>query len=70
MIRSEASKAREWGLKGFVMVYALKRNRKVDASIQAAYHHFKRIIDNRTIYCSIIHPELLAELFRLYSVSV
>lgn len=70
MIRSESSKAQEWEFKGFVLIYARKRNRKVDASIQGAFHHFKRLIDSRTMYCSIVHPELLAELFRTHSISI
>ena len=70
MIRSESSKAQEWKFKGFVLIYARKTNRKVNASIQAAFHHFKRLIDSRTMYCSIVHPELLAELFRKYSISI
>jgi len=68
MIRSESSKAQEWEFKGFVVIYARKTNRKVDASIQSAFHHFKRLIDSRTMYCSILHLELLAEFFRMHSV--
>lgn len=70
MIRSESSKAEEWDFKGFVLIYARKRGKKVDTSIQATFHHFKRLIDSRRMYCAIIHPELLAELFRRYSVSI
>ena len=70
MIRSESSKAEEWDFKGFVLIYARKRNRKVDTSMQAAFHHFKRLIKTRRIYCAIIHPELLAELFREQSIDI
>jgi len=70
MIRSESSKAEEWEFKGFVLIFARKRNRTVDSSIQAAFHYFKRLIDSRRMYCAVIHPRLLAELFRKYSVSM
>jgi len=70
MIRSESSKAEEWDFKGFVLIYARKRDKKVETSIQAAFHHFKRLTDSHRMYCAITHPELLAELFRKYSISV
>jgi hypothetical protein len=70
LIRSEVSKAQEYGIDAFIIIYARKRTRKVDASIQAAFHYFKRLMDSHEIYCSIINPELLAELFREYSVSI
>lgn len=70
MIRSESSKAEEWDFKGFVLIYARKRGRKVDTSMQAAFHHFKRLTDSRRMYCAIIHPELLAELFRTHSIFI
>lgn len=70
MIRSESSKAQDWKMDGFVLVYARERDKKVETSIQAAYHHFKVLNDSRRMYCAIIHPELLAELFREYSVNI
>jgi len=70
MIRSESSKAHEWGFKGFTLIYARKKGKKVDTSIQGAFHSFRRLINSRTMYCSIVHPELLAELFRIYSISI
>jgi hypothetical protein len=48
----------------------MERDKKVETSIQAAYHHFKILTDSRRIYCAIVYPELLAELFRSYSLSV
>jgi len=69
MIRSESSKAQDWKMSGFVLVYARKRDRKVESSIQAAYHHFKILNDSGRMYCAIIYPELLAELFRKNSIS-
>jgi hypothetical protein len=70
MIRSETSKAQDWKFDGFVLIYARERDKKVEPSIQAAYHHFKILTDSRRMYCTIIYPELLAELFRSYSVPI
>lgn len=70
MIRSETSKAQDWKFDGFVLIYARERDKKVEPSIQAAYHHFKILKDSRKMYCAIVYPELLAELFRSYSVPV
>ncbi|WGM88532.1 MAG: hypothetical protein NUK63_06305 [Candidatus Bathyarchaeum tardum] len=70
LILSETAKAQENGLNGFTIIYARKRTRKVDVSIQAAFHHFKKLIDSNVMYCSIIPPELLAELFRSYSIAI
>lgn len=70
MIRSESSKAQDWKMNGFVLIYARKNDKKVESSIQAAYHHFKILKDSGRIYCAIVYPELLAELFRKYSVSI
>jgi len=68
MIRSESSKAQDWKMNGFVLVYARERDKKVESSIQAAYHHFKILKDSKRMYCVIVYPELLSELFRKYSV--
>ena len=70
MIRSETSKAQDWGFDGFVLVYGRERDNKVEPSIQAAYHHFKILKDSGKMYCAIVYPELLAELFREYSVNI
>jgi hypothetical protein len=69
MIRSETSKAQDWKFDGFVLVYGRMRDKKVESSIQAAYHHFKILRDSGRMYCAIVYPELLAELFRKYSIS-
>jgi len=70
IIRSETSKAQDWKMDGFVLIYARKRDKQVEPSIQAAYHHFKALKDSKRMYCAIVYPELLAELFRSYSVPV
>jgi len=70
MIRSESSKAQDWKMNGFVLIYARERDKKVETSIQAAYHHFKILKDSGRMYCAIVYPELLAELFRKHSISI
>jgi len=65
-MRSQASKALEYGLDGFVWIYGRPMTKDVDASIQAAYHHFKRTNEKKRMYSALIYPELLAELFRKY----
>jgi hypothetical protein len=70
MIRSESSKAQDWKMDGFVLIYARDRDKVVESSIQAAYHHFKILNDSGRMYCAIIYPELLAELLRENSISV
>jgi hypothetical protein len=70
VIRYETSKAQDCELDGFVLIYASKRNKKVETSIQAAYHHFRILRDSKRMYCAIVYPELLAELFRTYSISI
>ena len=70
MIRSESSKAQDWKMNGFVLIYARERDKKVEVSIQATYHHFKILKDSGRMYCAIVYPELLAELFRKYSISM
>jgi len=70
MIRSETSKAQDWKFDGFVLIYGRERDKKVEPSIQAAYHHFKILKDSGRMYCAIVYPELLAELFRKYSLSM
>src|SRR5208337_3638997 len=46
MVRSETSKAQDWKINGFVLIYARKGDKKVESSIQAAYHHFKILNDS------------------------
>lgn len=70
MIRSETSKAQDWKMNGFVLVYGRKRDKKVEPSIQGAYHHFKILRESKRMYCAIVYPELLAELFRVNSISL
>ena len=70
MIRSESSKAQDWQIDGFVLVYARAMDKVVETSIQAAYHHFKILNDSGRMYCAIVPPELLAELFRKALVSL
>jgi len=68
MIRSETSKAQDWKFDGFVLIYGRERDKKVEPSTQAAYHHFKILKDSGKMYCAIVYPELLAELFRKHSI--
>ena len=70
MIRSETSKAQDWKFNGFVLIYAREKDRKVETSIQAAYHHFRILRDSKRMYCAVVHPELLAEFFRIHSISI
>lgn len=70
MIRSEASKAQDWKFDGFVLIYGRKRDKKVETSIQAAYHHFNILKDSGKMYCAILYPELLAELLREHSIHI
>lgn len=70
MIRSESSKAEDWKMNGFVLIYARESDRKVESSIQAAYHHFKILNDSGRIRCAIVYPELLAELFRRWAIAI
>jgi len=67
-IRSQASKALEHGIDGFVWIYGRPLSKDVEASIQAAYHHFARVNETKKMYCALIYPELLAELFRKYEI--
>jgi len=69
-IRAQTSKALEYKLDGFVWIYGRSLSKEVESSIQAAYHHFKRINETKRMYCAIIAPELLAELFRKYRVDL
>jgi hypothetical protein len=55
-------------MNGFVLIYGRKRTKKVETSIQAAYHHFKTHNESQRMYCAIVYPELLAELFRAKSI--
>ena len=70
IIRSETSKALDWKINGFVLVYAREINKSVESSIQAAYHHFKNLNDSEKMYCTIVYPELLSELFRINSINI
>lgn len=63
-MRSQTSKALEHGLDGFVWIYGCPVTKDVDSSIQAGYHYFRKINASKKMYCALIHPELLAELFR------
>lgn len=67
-IRSQVSKAQEYGLDGFVWIYGRPLSKDVESSIQAAYHYFTRLNEKEEMYCAIIHPELLAELFLKYGI--
>lgn len=69
-LRYETSKAQDWKLNGFVLVYARERSKKVESSIQAGYHHFRSLIDSVKMYCAIIYPELLAELLRKFQIGL
>ena len=69
-IRSQASKARQSKLNGYVLIYAMRRTRKVDESISAAYQCFESINKSHDMNCVIIYPELLAELFRKYKIPI
>jgi len=69
-IRSQTSKALEYGIDGFVWIYGRPGSKDVDSSVQAAYHHFTRINAEKKMYCALIHPELLAELFRKYGINL
>jgi len=70
MIRSESSKAQDWSMHGFVLVYGRRSDKSTEASIQGAYHHFKVLRDSGRMYCAVIYPELLAELFRAHSITL
>jgi hypothetical protein len=70
MIRSESSKAEDWKMNGFVLIYARESDRKVESSIQAAYHHFRILNDSGRMWCAIVYPELLAELFRRWAIVI
>jgi len=67
-IRAQTSKALEYKLDGFVWIYARPPLKTVDSSIQAAFHHYKRLNEQKKMYCTIIDPERLAELFCRYEV--
>jgi hypothetical protein len=69
-IRSETSKAQDWNMNGFVLVYGRKRNKSLETSVQASYHHFKVLIDSGRMYCAVLQPELFAELLRMHSISL
>lgn len=69
-IRAQTSKALEYKLDGFVWIYGCPSSKKVESSIQAAYHHFNRINETQKMYCALIPPELLAELFRRYEIDL
>jgi len=69
-VRSQTSKALEYGVDGFVWIYGRPSSKDVDSSIQATYHHFTRINKKKEMYCTLIHPELLAELFRKYGIDL
>lgn len=70
IIRAQTSKALEYRMGGFVFLYGRAKSGKVETSIQAAYHHFQRMNERKEIYCSVISPDVFAELMVLYSVSL
>jgi len=70
IIRSETSKAQDFRMSGFVLIYGRKKEKTVDTSIQAAYHHFKILNDSGRMYCAVVDPDLFAELLRKYSVII
>ena len=70
MILSEIAKAQNWKIAGFVLIYARSGNKKLETSIQAAYHNLKLLKDTGKMYSAIIEPELLAEIFRTYSINI
>ena len=67
-IRAQASKAQEYKLDGFVWIYGRPPSKDVDNSVQAAFHHFMRINETKSMYCAIVLPEVLAELLIKYSI--
>lgn len=67
-IRAQTSKAREYKLDGFVWIYGRPPSKDVDNSVQAAFHHFTRINETKSMYCAVILPEVLAELLIEYSI--
>jgi peptidoglycan/xylan/chitin deacetylase (PgdA/CDA1 family) len=69
-VRAQTSKALEYNFDGFVWIYGRPSSNEVTTSIQAAYHYFARINDAKKMYCTLIHPELLAELFRKYAINL
>ncbi|MCP8309403.1 MAG: hypothetical protein H3Z53_01210 [archaeon] len=69
-IRSTVSHAQEWKLNSLVLVYGREEDKRVKESIAAAYHFFERVNSEGKIYCSVIQPNLLAELFRCYKISL
>lgn len=70
MILSEVTRAQNFGINGFVLIYARASNKKVESSILGAYHIFKLLKGKKKIYPTIVEPELLAELFTLYSITL
>jgi hypothetical protein len=69
-VRSQTSKALEYCLDGFVWIYGRAATKSVESSMQAAYHYFKRTNQDRKMFCALIPPELLSELFRKYQISL
>lgn len=70
MILSEVTRAQNYGVNGFVLIYPRASNKKVQSSILGAYHVFKLLKAKRKIYPAIVEPELLAELFNSYSITL
>lgn len=67
-IRSQTSKALEWNFAAFVLIYGRKRTKSVDTSIQSAFHYYKSLNAEKEIYCSVIPPELFAELIIIHDI--
>lgn len=68
-IRAQTSKALEYKLDGFVWLYGRPPSRKVDDSVQAAFHYFLRINQEKTMFASLVMPEVFAELLMQYNVA-
>jgi hypothetical protein len=70
IILSEVTRAQDYDINGFILIYARRNTRKVESSIGGAFHIFKRLNDSKKIYCAIVKPELFAELFRIYKIEL
>jgi hypothetical protein len=69
-IRYQHSKAREWGLEGYILVFARKPTTKVDEAVQVAHHFFDNENKRKEMYCALVTPSQLAELFTIYRIAV
>ncbi len=69
-IRYQHSKAREWQLDGYVLIFARKPESKVSEAIQVAHHFFTNENERGEMFCALLTPEQLAELFVIYQIRV